>query len=70
MASKLLTSAKHGAYIALAVYAVLILVVTLSGHIQHSIEPPIHVAHPGIQFEYRVQSISAEQARAEAVAAL
>ncbi|VVN76156.1 hypothetical protein [Pseudomonas fluorescens] len=70
MASKLLTSARHGAYIALAVYAVLILVVALSGQIQHSIEPPIQVAHPGIQFEHRTLSIAAEQARAEEVAVL
>lgn len=29
-----------------------------------------HVDHPGIQFEHRAQSISAELARAEEVAAL
>lgn len=70
MASKLLSSVRYGAYIAIAAYATLVLVFMLSGQIQHSIEPPIQVAHPGIQFEHRAQGISAEQARAEVVAAL
>jgi hypothetical protein len=62
MASTLLTSAKHGAYVAIGLYMAMILMVTLSGQTQHSIEPPIQVAYPGVQFDHRAQSITAEHA--------
>ncbi|MCX7079459.1 MAG: hypothetical protein NTV76_08950 [Pseudomonas sp.] len=62
MASTLLTSAKHGAYVAIGLYMAMILMVTLSGQTQHAIEPPIQVAYPGVQFERHAQSITAEHA--------
>ena len=70
MASTLLTSAKHGAYVAIGLYMAMVLVVTLSGQTRHSIEPPIQVAYPGVQFEHRAQSVTAEQEQAMGVAAL
>jgi hypothetical protein len=70
MASTLLTSAKHGAYVAIGLYVAMILMVTLFGQTRHSIEPPIQVAYPGIQFEHRAQNVATEQAQAVGVAAL
>lgn len=70
MASTLLTSAKHGAYVAIGLYVAMILVVTLSGQTQYSSEPPIQVAYPGVQFELRAQNVTAEQAQVVGVAAL
>ncbi len=70
MASTLLTSAKHGAYVAIGLYVAMILMVALSGQTRHSIEPPIQIAYPGVQFEHRAQSVAAEQAQAVGVAAL
>lgn len=70
MASTLLTSAKHGAYVAIGLYVAMILVVTLSGQTQYSSEPPIQVAYPGVQFEHRAQNVTAEQAQVVGVAAL
>ena len=62
MASTLITSAKHGAYVAIGLYLVMVLVVSLSPPSQQSIEPPIHVAHPGIQFEHRAQQAMVDPA--------
>jgi hypothetical protein len=70
MASSLVTFAKHGAYLAIGVYVAMILVVTLSGQTHRCIEPSIQVAYPGVQFELRSQSVTAEQAQAVGVAAL
>ncbi|HEF4760059.1 TPA: hypothetical protein SAN82_002489 [Pseudomonas putida] len=55
MASAIITSAKRGAYVAIGLYLVMVLVVSLSPQSQQTIEPPIQVAHPGIQFEHRAQ---------------
>ena len=62
MASAILTSAKHGAYVAISLYLAMVLVVSLSAQSQSNFEAPIQVAHPGIQFEHRAQSASADQA--------
>ncbi len=62
MASAILTSAKHGAYVAIGLYLAMVLVVSLSEQAQSSFEAPIQVAHPGIQFEHRTQNASADQA--------
>ena len=60
MASTLLTSAKHGAYVAIGVYVamVLVLVVSLSTQSQRDIQAPVEVAYPSIQFEHRTHSAS------------
>jgi hypothetical protein len=55
MASTILTSAKHGAYLAIGLYVAMVLVVSLSAQSQHSLQAPIQVAYPGIQFEHRAQ---------------
>jgi hypothetical protein len=62
MASAIITSAKHGAYVAIGLYLVMVLVVSLSPQSQQTIDPPIAVAHPGIQFEHRAQQASVDQA--------
>ena len=56
MASAILTSAKHGAYLAIGLYVVLVSFVSISAHMQHDFEAPIQVAYPAIQFEHRVQN--------------
>ncbi|MCK1789263.1 hypothetical protein [Pseudomonas violetae] len=68
MASTILTSAKHGAYLAIGLYVVLVSVVSISAHTQHDFEAPIQVAHPGIQFEHRVQNAMVDQANVAGVA--
>ncbi|MCP1418766.1 hypothetical protein J3D47_003009 [Pseudomonas laurylsulfativorans] len=68
MASAILTSAKHGAYVAIGLYLAMVLVVSLSAQSQSTFEAPIQVAHPGIQFEHRAQKASAEQAELAGVA--
>ncbi|POF44001.1 hypothetical protein B0D71_04190 [Pseudomonas laurylsulfativorans] len=68
MASSILTSAKHGAYLAIGLYLAMVLVVSLSSQSQFTFEAPIQVAHPGIQFEHRAQKASAEQAELAGVA--
>ena len=70
MASTLLTSVKHGAYVAIGLYVAMIVVVTLSAQTKAWIEAPIQVAYPAIQFEHRAQSVTAEQAQAVGVATL
>ena len=62
MASSILTSAKHGAYLAIGLYVVMVLVVSLSPQSQQTVEAPIQVAHPGIQFEHRAQNAMVDQA--------
>ncbi|WP_433765686.1 hypothetical protein [Pseudomonas putida] len=62
MASAIITSAKHGAYVAIGLYLVMVLVVSLSPQSQQTIDPPIQVAHPGIQFEHRAQQAMVDQA--------
>ncbi|KPH00314.1 hypothetical protein AEQ67_08885 [Pseudomonas sp. RIT-PI-q] len=68
MASAIITSAKHGAYLVIALYAAMVLVVSLSPQSQQSFEAPIQVAHPGIQFEHRVQNVVIDQADVAGVA--
>jgi hypothetical protein len=68
MASAIITSAKHGAYLAIALYAVLVLVVSLSPQSRQPLEAPIQVAHPGIQFEHRSQTAMVDQAELAGVA--
>ncbi|WP_095079176.1 hypothetical protein [Pseudomonas sp. Irchel s3h17] len=58
MASTLLTSAKHGAYVAIGVYVAMVLVVSLSTQSQRDIQAPVEVAYPSIQFEHRTHSAS------------
>jgi Spy/CpxP family protein refolding chaperone len=62
MASAIITSAKHGAYVAIGLYLVMVLVVSFSPQSQQSFEAPIQVAHPGIQFEHRAQQAMVDQA--------
>jgi len=62
MARAIITSAKHGAYVAIGLYLVMVLVVSLSPQSQQSFEAPIQVAHPGIQFELRAHSAMVDQA--------
>ncbi|WP_223520779.1 hypothetical protein [Pseudomonas sp. GL-B-19] len=60
MASSILTSAKHGAYLAIGLYVILVLVVSLSAQTHRTVEAPIEVAYPGIQFEHRAQNAGGE----------
>ena len=62
MASSIITSAKRGAYLAIGLYLVMVLFVSLSSQSQHSFDAPIQVAHPGIQFELRSQSAAVDSA--------
>ncbi|ALI03916.1 TonB system transport protein TonB [Pseudomonas sp. FW306-02-F02-AA] len=59
MASTILSSAKHGAYVAIGLYVAMVLVVSLSAQSQRITQAPIQVAYPAIQFEH-VQHASAE----------
>ncbi|MCX4216253.1 MULTISPECIES: hypothetical protein [Pseudomonas] len=60
MASSIITSAKRGAYVAIGLYLVMVLFVSLASQSQHSFEAPIDVAHPGIQFELRSQNAAVD----------
>ena len=62
MASSILTSAKHGAYLAIGLYVAMVLVVSLSAQSQHTVDAPIQVAYPAIQFEHRAQNAGVEHA--------
>ncbi|MBK5554172.1 MULTISPECIES: hypothetical protein [unclassified Pseudomonas] len=62
MASAILTSAKHGAYLAIGLYVTMVLIVSLSAQSQHDLQAPIQVAYPGIQFEHRAQSVVVDHA--------
>ncbi|QAY93207.1 MULTISPECIES: hypothetical protein [unclassified Pseudomonas] len=68
MASAIITSAKHGAYLAIGLYVVLVLVVSLSPQSQQTLDAPIQVAHPGIQFEHRSQTAMVDHAELAGVA--
>ncbi|EXF93168.1 hypothetical protein HK44_005590 [Pseudomonas fluorescens HK44] len=58
MASAILSSAKHGAYVAIGLYVAMVLVVSLSAQSQRLMQAPIQVAYPAIQFEH-AQHVSA-----------
>ncbi|MCX2545948.1 MULTISPECIES: hypothetical protein [unclassified Pseudomonas] len=60
MASSIITSAKRGAYLAIGLYLVMVLFVSLASQSQHSFDAPIQVAHPGVQFELRSQSAAVD----------
>ncbi|MBL0797530.1 MULTISPECIES: hypothetical protein [Pseudomonas] len=62
MASSIITSAQRGAYLAIGLYLVMVLFVSLASQSQHSFEAPIDVAHPGIQFELRSQNAAVDSA--------
>jgi hypothetical protein len=62
MASSILTSAKHGAYLAIGLYVAMVLVVSLSAQSQHTFDAPIQVAYPAIQFEHRAQDVVVDHA--------
>ncbi|MDR6915682.1 hypothetical protein J2X66_002550 [Pseudomonas sp. 3296] len=62
MASSILTSAKHGAYLAIGLYVSMVLVVSLSAQSQHTVDAPIQVAYPAIQFEHRAQDVVVDHA--------
>ncbi|RON50366.1 hypothetical protein [Pseudomonas frederiksbergensis] len=62
MASAILTSAKHGAYLAIGLYVAMVLVVSLSAQSQHERQAPVEVAYPGIQFEHRSQNAVVDHA--------
>jgi hypothetical protein len=62
MASAILTSVKHGAYVAIGLYVAMVLVVSLSPQSQQSIPAPIQVAYPAIQFEHRAQNVMVDHA--------
>lgn len=62
MASSIITSAKRGAYVAIGLYLVMVLFVSLASQSQHNFEAPIDVAHPGIQFELRSQNAAVDSA--------
>ena len=49
MARAIITSAKHGAYVAIGLYLVMVLVISLSPQSRQSVEAPIQVDHPGVQ---------------------
>lgn len=62
MASAILTSVKHGAYVAIGLYVALVLTVSLSAQSQKPVEAPIQVAYPAIQFEHRAQNVMVDHA--------
>ena len=68
MASAIITSAKHGAYVAIGLYLAMVLVFSLSPQSRQTFEAPIQVAHPGIQFEHRAQTAMVDQAELAGVA--
>ena len=62
MASAILTSAKRGAYLAIGLYLAVVLIVSIGAQMEHKFDAPIDVAHPGIQFELRSQSVMPDRA--------
>jgi hypothetical protein len=62
MASAILHSAKRGAYLAIGVYLAVVLFVSIASQMEHSFDAPIAVAHPGVQFEVRSQSVMVDRA--------
>ncbi|VVQ09270.1 hypothetical protein [Pseudomonas fluorescens] len=68
MTSAILTSAKRGAYVAIGLYLAMVLVFSLSPQSRQTLEAPIQVAHPGIQFELRAQNATVDQAQTAGIA--
>ena len=68
MTRAILTSAKRGAYVAIGLYLAMVLVVSLSPQSRQTLEAPIQVAHPGIQFEHRAQNATVDQAQTAGIA--
>ncbi|MFH0020708.1 hypothetical protein ACFZAC_03785 [Pseudomonas fluorescens] len=62
MASAILHSAKRGAYLAIGVYLAVVLFVSVASQMEHNFDAPIGVAHPGVQFELRSQSVMVDRA--------
>lgn len=62
MASAILHSAKRGAYLAIGVYLAVVLFVSIASQMEYSFDAPIDVAHPGVQFELRSQSVMVDRA--------
>ena len=62
MASAILTSARHGAYVAIGLYVAMVLLVSLSAQSQHTLDAPVQVDYPAIQFEHRAQNAVGEPA--------
>ncbi|WP_030130498.1 hypothetical protein [Pseudomonas sp. QTF5] len=62
MASAIITSAKYGAYLAIGLYVAMVLVISLSAQSQQSLQAPIQVAYPAIQFEHRAQNLRVDHA--------
>ncbi len=62
MASAIIHSAKRGAYLAIGVYLAVVLFVSIASQMEHSFDAPIDVAHPGVQFELRSQSVMVDRA--------
>ncbi|MGN7743960.1 hypothetical protein ACTJKT_28775 [Pseudomonas sp. 22526] len=56
MAHSILTSAKRGAYVAIGLYLAMVLLVSLSAQTPSTVQPPIQVVYPAIQFEHRAQA--------------
>ncbi|MGE7958684.1 hypothetical protein ACQKQA_19210 [Pseudomonas sp. NPDC089530] len=56
MARSILTSAKHGAYVAIGLYLAMVLLVSLSAQVPSAVQPSIQVASPAIPFEHRVNA--------------
>lgn len=67
MASAILTSAKHGAYLAIGLYVAMVLVISLSAQSQRDVQAPVQVAYPGIQFEHRAQNAAVDHSAIEEV---
>ncbi|RON22090.1 MULTISPECIES: hypothetical protein [Pseudomonas] len=60
MASAIITSAKYGAYLAIGLYVAMVLLVSLSAQSQQSLQAPIQVAYPAVQFEHRTQNLTVD----------
>lgn len=56
MASTLLTSARHGAYLAIGLYVALVLVVSLSTLLHGTDDAAIQLATPTLPLEHQTQS--------------
>jgi len=56
MASNLLTSARHGAYLAIGLYVVMVVIVSLSSLAHTPTDAAIQVASPSLPLEHKTQS--------------
>lgn len=70
MAHSIVVSAKRGAYAAIGLYVAMVLLVSLSAQSRQSVEPPVQVAYPAIQFEHRLNSVKADLPQDAGVAVL